>query len=93
VVQVGGPPQWQVDAMGADGQLRWTMLLPAQLVASFTLTNGHIQRNPFTDCQHDSLAECAPPHSTPTMRGGSGGGALLSWEAGRVVPDGAGVSL
>ena len=53
-----GEPQWQVDAFDSEGTVQFSQLLPAQLVASFTLMNGQISRNGFNDCGDLSPAEC-----------------------------------
>eukprot|EP01046_Picozoa_sp_COSAG06_P017947 COSAG06_NODE_1235_length_10137_cov_16.765989_1_plen_943_part_00 len=50
--------QWRVDAFDADGTVRFTKLLPARLVASFTLANGQVTRNGFNDCGDVTDAEC-----------------------------------
>ena len=62
VTQNSGPrgeqTRWKVDAFDTEGHVRFTTTIPARLVASFTLANGHINRNSFNDCGDATDAEC-----------------------------------
>lgn len=57
-VPPGEQTRWKVDAFDSDGQVRFTTTIPARLVASFTLANGHVNRNAFNDCGDTTDAEC-----------------------------------